>query len=574
LQTNPPSFVMNILLLGLAAWLALGLAHAQAPAAPSAPSFGRRPVASAHPRPTSGPDLILLHGHIFTANSARPYVAALAIKGNKILATGTTRAVQQLATAHTKTLDLRGKTVVPGFNDAHDHLGWLLPGKNAFVTEFSVPGLPKHAVQDSLTRLVRHAAPGQWLSGTIGLTVFGDRTVRRSFLDSLAPHNPVVLAVSWGHGMVVNSQALRALGIADTAADPLGGWYERESGTRRLSGALYEYAQFPFWQALATANPQALVEGLRAHAHEELSLGITTVQNLSSTLQGMAARQYFAQAALPVRTRIIAMPGTTDQGRSVREWACPAKVAAGALTYFSGIKYVVDGTSLEQNSLRTTPYPGRPGWYGRLNFPPDTLRRIFQEALASDRQLLLHITGDSATALVLHLMKSLAPAETWRRHRVRIEHGTGITAAAARDVKALGLVVVHTPQYGLRSPLQTWRALGIPVAIGPDGVINPFLSILLVTTQQRTPGENLSREQAVMAYTRGSAYAEFAEATKGTLQPGMLADLAVLSQDVFSVPDAQLPAIHSVLTIVNGKIVYRVPEQAARRTVAQGHSHR
>jgi predicted amidohydrolase YtcJ len=565
---------MNMLLFGWAAWLVAGLAHAQAPAAPSAHSFARHPVPAARPQPTPGPDLILFHGKIFTADSARPYVAALAIKGNKILATGPTLAMQQLASAHTKRLDLRGKTVVPGFNDAHDHLGWLLPSKNAFVTEFSVPGLPKHGVQDSLARLVRNAAPGQWLSGTIGLTVLRDRTVRRGFLDSLAPHNPVVLAVHWGHGMVVNSQALHALGLADTAADPLGGWYERAPGTRRLSGALYEYAQFPFWQALATANPPALVEGLRAHAQQELSWGITTVQNLSSTLQGAAARQYFAQAALPVRTRIIAMPGTTAQGRSLREWARPAQVAAGSLTYFSGIKYVVDDTSLEQNALRTTPYPGRPGWYGRLNFPLDTLRRIFQEALVDHRQLLLHITGDSATALVLQLMKSLAPAETWRRQRVRMEHGTGITAAAARDVKALGLVVVHTPQYGLRSPLRTWRALGIPVAMGPDGDINPFLGILLVTTQQVMPGENLSREQAVRAYTQGSAYAEFAEATKGTLKPGMLADLAVLSQDVFSVPAAHLPAIRSVLTIVNGKIVYQAPKQASPRPVTQRRSHR
>jgi predicted amidohydrolase YtcJ len=545
---------MKMLFLAFAAGLASG--HAQAPA-PANRSVVRRPVSGARPLP--GPNLVLLNGKIFTADSARPYVAALAIRGTKILATGTTQAMQRLATTHTKVLDLRGKTVVPGFNDAHDHLGWGLRGRNAFVTAFSVPGLPKRAVQDSLAHLVRRAAPGEWLSGTIGLTVFRDRTVRRPLLDSIAPHNPVVLAVAWGHGMVVNSQALRALGVADAAPDPLGGWYERAPGTRRLTGALDEYAQFPFWHALATADPRALVEGLRAHAREELSLGITTVQNLSSTLPGDVARRYFAEAALPVRTRVIAMPGTTDQGRRLREWAPPVAAAPGALTYFSGIKYIVDGTSLEQNALRTTPYPGRPGWYGRLNFPPDTLRRILREALAGPQPLLLHVTGDSATAVVLNLMKSLAPAEVWRRHRVRIEHGTGIRPATARGVQALGVVVVQTPQYGLRSPLQAWRALGIPLAIGPDGDINPFLAILRVTTQQVPASENLSREQAVWAYTRGGAYAEFAEATKGSLRPGMLADLAVLSHDVFSVPAAQLPAIRSVLTIVNGKIVYRRP---------------
>jgi predicted amidohydrolase YtcJ len=559
LHPNQVSVAMNMLLLGLAAWLAAGVAYAQTPAARA---VARGPVSAAHP--LQGPDLILLNGKIFTADSARPYVAALAIRGTKILAIGTTRAMQQLATAHTKVLDLHGKTVVPGFNDAHDHLGWLLRDKNTFITEFSVPGPSRRTVRDSLARLVRKAAPGEWLSGTIGLAVLQDRTVRRPFLDSIAPNNPVVLEAAWGHGMVVNSRALRALGITDTAPDPLGGWYEREAGTRRLSGALDEYAQFPFWQALATANPRALVDGLRAHAQLELAYGITTVQNLSSTLQGDAARRYFAEAALPVRTRVIAMPGTTEQGRRLREWAGLTPAAAGGQTYYSGIKYVVDGTSLEQNALRTTPYPGRPGWYGRLNFPPDTLRRILQEALAGDRQLLLHVTGDSATAVVLNMMKSLAPPTVWRRRRVRIEHGTGIRATTARDVQALGVVVVHTPQYGLRAPLRTWRALGIPVAMGPDGDINPFLAILRVTTQQVPASENLSREQAVRAYTQGGAYAEFAEATKGTLRPGMLADLAVLSHDVFSVPAEQLPTIRSVLTLVNGKIVYKSAEPRTR----------
>jgi predicted amidohydrolase YtcJ len=502
-----------------------------------------RPPAS---RPGPKPDLLLLNGKFFTADPAQPYVEAVAIAGNRIVATGTSVALRKLATSHTNVLDVQGKTGVPGFNDAHDHLG-VVETANTFKAPFSVPGLSKQALADSVQRLVRRARPGQWLSGPVGLIVLRDPSAGRGWLDSLAPQNPVVLGVPWGHGMVVNSQALHALHLADTAPDPLGGWYARQPGTTELAGPLFEYAQFPFWQAVATANPPALVRALQAYAQQQLTFGITTVQNMSSLLSGGAAHRYFDQAALPVRTRVIAMPSTTDRGRNLPEWALPVK-AGQSLTYFSGVKYMVDGTSLEQNALRTTPYPGRPGWYGRLNFPPDTLRRVLREALTSNRQLLLHVTGDSATKLVLQMMKQLAHADAWQRKRVRIEHGTGITADAAQDVKQLGIIIVHTPQYGLKSPLRSWLALGIPVALGPDGVTNPFLSIQLVTTGQTTPGENLSREQAVRAYTVGSAYAEFAEDTKGTLQVGKLADLAVLSDDLFSVPAAQLPAIRSVLT--------------------------
>ena len=129
------------------------------------------------------------------------------------------------------------------------------------------------------------------------------------------------------------------------------------------------------------------------------------------------------------------------------------------------------------------------------------------------------------------------------------------------------MVVVHILQYGLPSPLRTWRAPGILLAISSDSNINPFLGILRATTQQSTLGENLSCEQPVVAYTQGGACAESAEAIEGTLQLGRLADLTVLSQGIFSVPAAQLLAIRSVLTVLNGKTVCRAPRQMVRRTL-------
>jgi predicted amidohydrolase YtcJ len=109
----------------------------------------------------------------------------------------------------------------------------------------------------------------------------------------------------------------------------------------------------------------------------------------------------------------------------------------------------------------------------------------------------------------------------------------------------------------MKSPVKSWLEKNIPVAIGPDGLINPFLNILFVTTQQSDPEENITREQAVIAYTKSSAFAEFADDTKGTLAPGKLADVAVLSQDIFTIPAQKLPLTRSVLTIVNGTIVYK-----------------
>jgi len=501
-------------------------------------------------------DIILTNGKIFTGDSARLFVQALAIRGNKILETGTNASIQKLSGPHTKTIDLKGKTVVPGFNDAHDHLGWLIPVGQSYFTEFSVPGPSRAAVIDSLQRLVRKVKPGQWIQGTIGLTVFNDTGFRRWLLDSIAPNHPVSLMIMWGHGMILNSKALKAVHISDTARDPLSGWYERRPGTNYLTGALYEGTEFPAWQALTLSEPHQLIKSLRSHAAEELAFGITTVQNMSATLQGNAARRIFALADLPVRTRIIAMPGSTENGRNLKEWT-DNNYRVARLSYVSGIKYVIDGTSLEQTALMTTAYPNRKDYYGRLNFPLDTIRQILKEALASDRQLMMHIVGDSATRIVLGLMKQLAGDEEWKSKRVRLEHGTGIRSVAdIKNIIDMGIILVHTPQYGMQLPLRSMLKAGGHIAIGPDDVINPFLGIMVVTSQQADPKENLSREQAVMAYTKGSAYAEFAEEKKGTLVKGMLADLAVLSQDIFTIPAAQLPATKSLMTIIDGKIVH------------------
>ena len=357
--------------------------------------------------------------------------------------------------------------------------------------------------------------------------------------------------------MIVNSQVLQAVHISDTAAYPSGGWYERKQKSNYITGALYEYAQFPVWQAITISDTTALINALRSHANEELSLGITTVQNMSSTMQGNAARWFFTQANLPLRVRIIPMPETTVQGRDLNELRSDT-IQLTPLTYVSGVKYLIDGTPLEQTALMTMPYPNRNNWYGRLDFPEDTIKKILNEALTGNTQLMLHIVGDSSTKVVLNLMKQMASADQWKQKRVRIEHGVGITTQASmNDVKNLGIIIDHTPQYGNGSSLRTWVDMGIPVAIGPDALINPYLNIMFMTSQQTDSSQNISREQAVIAYTKGSAYAEFAEKYKGTLMPGMLADLAVLSQDIFSIPAQQLPATQSLLTIVDGKIIYQ-----------------
>jgi predicted amidohydrolase YtcJ len=185
---------------------------------------------------------------------------------------------------------------------------------------------------------------------------------------------------------------------------------------------------------------------------------------------------------------------------------------------------------------------------------------------------MFHVVGDSAIALVLNALASTGSASIWRGTRVRLEHGDGLTPDQFDRARRLGVIVVQNPTHldlgGLLAerydpaflanfqPLRSLVEAGIALALGGDGIFNPFLNIMAAVTHAHRPAEALTREQAVVAYTRGSAFAEFAEHEKGTLEPGMLADLAVLSHDIFAVPLAVLPATTSVLTVIGGRVVW------------------
>jgi predicted amidohydrolase YtcJ len=197
---------------------------------------------------------------------------------------------------------------------------------------------------------------------------------------------------------------------------------------------------------------------------------------------------------------------------------------------------------------------------------------MLRESLRRDDQLMVHIAGDRATETFLAAMEATGGREIWAKRRVRIEHGDGVLPDLVARARDLGVVVVQNPihftlgdmfvsRFGVdrANQLQPFRSLidaGIPMAIGSDGPPNPYLNIMLASTYGRHPAEAISREQAVVAYTLTSAFAEFAEKDKGSLEPGKLADLAVLSQDIFKVAADDLPKTESVLTMVGGKIVY------------------
>lgn len=495
-------------------------------------------------------DLLLTGGKIFTADSTHPWAEALAIRGDRIVAVGTTAEVQRLAGARTRRVALGGRVVIPGINDTHVHLGHGAPlGPAVPPVADWIGGPSPQSLLDSLAALARRTPRGTWLLGVMGLRIRGDTSLRRAALDRVAPNHPVLLYASYGHGSMVNTRALRLLGIADTAPDPSGGWYERAPGTRVLTGVLEGSAQYAAWNAYAATRPESLFAVQRADAARPAALGVTTLQQMSSMVGPSMAARAFSAATIPVRVRVITWPRPGHPG----EWRPLANRPLSERTYVSGVKYVVDGTPLEQWALMRQPYPGRPGWYGRLYYSMDSLRVYLQAALRDGDQPILHVVGDSTALLVLQLMTELAPDSVWRARRPRFEHGDFVTADLVPTARRLG-VIISQPRDGA-GRIRMWQRAGLTVAYGSDAPPDPFATLQNWTTPTDSAGA-VTREDAVRMFTRNSAFAEFTERDKGTLAPGMLADLAVLSQDIFTVPAAALPDTRSVLTLVGGRVIY------------------
>ena len=432
------------------------------------------------------------------------------------------------------------------------------------------PPTPRSA-WSSIRCASRRVAKGTRLRTDIGMQFLDDATARRRMLDAAAPDNPVILWSWTGHDAVFNTAALRALNLADDARDPLGGEFERDS-QGRLTGRRRGYAQAAALRHLYSLLPDStILSSLRQYAAEGLKFGITSVQDMHGYLDPATTVRVLRAARLPIRLRVVPYFMTDTRGRLTAEWANVDR-HPDAMTVVSGAKYVLDGSPIERMAFMRVSYADRAAWRGQLGFPEDTVRAILAEALASKTPLLLHAVGDSTPRLIFGLMQQLAPDSAWRPLRVRLEHGDGVTTDLLPVARRLGVVIVENPthfaigadmighRYGRVPPdFQAQRSLlaaGIPFALGSDGPRNPFTNVMYATTHPTNPGEAITREQAVTAYTLGSAYAEFAERDKGMLAPGMLADLAVLSKDIFMIAPADLPTTLSVLTMIGGRVVF------------------
>ena len=520
---------------------------------------------------TNVPDTILIKGNVFTGTPEGPYVEAIALKGPRILAVGTSEQISSMAGPATKVIDLAGRLVIPGINDSHLH---FQEDPIGIKVDFgSMEPTCSHALE-LLQQAAAKVPRGTLLSGTIGPEAFFDPACTAAALDRVAPGDAVVLGTWTPHAGILNQAAAKRFGIDTSAPPPMAGWYGKDLKSQHWDGVVHQGAWFRIFDMLMS-EPSGQEARLRRLLEGDARWGITSI-TLIEFHPALRVAQLSAINS-PLRVRLVPALAYQEQNRRRKPEYPPVPAQLADRVSVSGEKWLLDSGTIERSGAMRAPYADDPTNSGQIDFPVEEMRAILEEAKRRNRQLLLHVIGDRTIETLLTLMEETGGAQAWAKQRLRIEHGDGLMPDLIPRAERLGLIVVQNPMHFTFGELflrrlgperlavfQPFRSLldsGIPLVIASDGVtdtalLNPYLNIMLATGYPGKPQQSLTLLQALKAYTETAAYAEFAENSKGRLEPGKLADLAVLSQDIFHVPSADLPKTESLLTIVGGRVAY------------------
>lgn len=508
-------------------------------------------------------DLVLVGGTIFTASLSKPWAKAFAVRGDRIVAVGTDAQAERWASRGTRTIDLKGRVVVPGFIDAHAHMA-----EEAGGLDWS--DLAGARSLDAAVERLRAAAA----SGSRGQPVIGvgwdeakwpeRRYLSREDLDRVAKDRPVVaVRVDWHIGCV-NSFAL------ESARDlvPLRG-YEVDA-TGRPTGVLKEEAFGAFWSRVEP-DEAAVLRGLPAIVRRAHRLGITSIHDVIGAKEWRAYQRAHRSGRLGIR--VYGM---------LRDRHLPDLVAAGFATglgdswlRLGAVKVFSDGSLGAYTANLAEPYEGRPGDRGMLVHAPEELRSILGAAHCAGFQTATHAIGDAAIRVTLDAIETVQREDPRPDARHRIEHYEMPDEPVLERTKAAGVVPSCQPNFvgqwsgpfdvyetrlGLarssrNNPYRPVVRAGLPLCFGSDGMPYGPLYGLHWAVNGFYTDQRLTVEEAVRAYTAGGANASFEEGLKGTLEPGKLADFVVLGGDPFREP-ARIRSIRVESTWIGGRRVH------------------
>jgi hypothetical protein len=543
-------------------------------------------AAAAQPARAQPADLLLVNGNVVTVDAARPRADAIAIRGDRVAAVGSTAEVTALRNDRTRVIDLKGKTVVPGLVDGHLHFAGLAERGQSLDLSDTAGEAEAAAV---VRRAVARTTPGEWITGSDWHTGNWGRDVwpTRQSLDEAASNNPVLLGGMHGHASWANTKALEAAGIDDRTPDPLGGKVLRDA-SGRATGIFIENAQALVLDKVGSGSSRTL-QDLQARVRKSvqlaLSYGFTGAHDMGTTLETVEAyKALIAEGGFPFR--IVAYPRVVNAGPRLDEILAAGRyLDPGHRLVVRGVKVPIDGALGARGAALMAPYEDEPANIGVIRVPYDQLYFIVEKALKAGFTAAIHAIGDRGNQMALDAVEQALGRVPVHDHRIRIEHAQVLRP---QDVPRFGRLGVLASMQWMHGTLDmpwakkrvgaeriktsyAWRTLlnaGARLVGGSDEgarTFSPFMGIHAAVTRQDAKGwpdggwrahERLTREEALRSYTLDAAYVSFQEDLLGSIAPGKLADLTVLSQDIMTIPAPDILTTEAMMTIVGGRIVF------------------
>ena len=532
--------------------------------------------------------ILFLNGNIYTMDAAQPRAQALAIDtmSGRILAVGDNDEVRRVGGSHAELVDLRGKTLLPGFIDAHIHLTYA-----AYRSYYVNAGTCLN--EDEVANLVRQRATqtpaGQWIQGgQWNKNVWpGQHFPTKVSLDIAAPEHPVALASKDGHLLWVNSLALQRAGITAETSDPSNGAILRDS-TGEPTGILQEEgATSLVYDVIDKRDPTLTRHLVQGKLKELQQSGLTTIHDMEGSDTLALFQQLREEGALGMRVHMILPRKMLPE---LRELGLRTGFGDDMLR-LGGIKIFADGTLGSQTAAMLDSFEDNPGNHGILVLPEQEMNETVRAAAELGMSIAIHAIGDRAAHVALnsfelaqrHLDETQAAKAP--RLRYRLEHVQLITPEDLERMRRLGVVASVQPYHAVADrdiaerywgkrhrrayAYRTMQQMGIPLALGSDAPVETFdpLHILFAATTRNEPAtaqhrppwlpdQALPVAQAIWDYTMGAAYAGAEEDSKGSLTVGKLGDAIVLREDILSVPQEKMNENGVQATILGGKVVF------------------
>ena len=532
-------------------------------------------------------DTVFLNGNIHTVNDAQPQAEAIAIKGDRILFVGSNEDAKKYSGSATRTIDLKGKTVVPGLTDSHYHI----LGVGERLTHLNLESATSRELfLAKIKEQVEEAGAGRWITGRGWIETFWKPPVfpTREDLDKVAPVNPVFLVRADGHGAVANTKALKIAGIDAKTSNPFGGEILRDKKTGEALGMLLDNAMELVARKIPPATPEENERALVFGAQRTIALGWCEIQNAGSHLPDVELmRKLYGEGKLKLRIyNAVYGPGETA-GQLLKDG--PILDAYDHHFTTRTIKIVFDGSLGSRSAALLKPYSDA-DTSGFLTEKEDDLRPMLEEALRRGIQVETHAIGDRANRTILDLyeeaFKAVPPNERKvKEPRWRVEHAQILSPPDIPRFAKLGVIASMQPSHAISdlffaprrlgeerlAGAYAWQSLlktGAIIAAGSDAPVErgePMIEFYAAVARKSQngftgpgwhPEQAVTREQALKMLTRWPAYAAFEEKDKGSIEAGKLADLTILSDDIMKIPEPDILRARCLMTVVGGEIVF------------------